>query len=146
MLVALFYSCVLISCTYEESTKVHIGGTVPPTFRLDGSGHQIDFTVRELSPDNYVPPADQKPDKDIDLWKIVPEAGTPDIAWDWPEITYGKVPPGFRQELPKQGAPPALVEGKTYEAGGAAYGANGGFVLFVIRNAKSVEVPKPGRR
>ena len=87
-------------------------------------------------------PAYRDSRKNVDLWEIVPGEGVPAIAWDWPPITYGKVPPGFRQK--PIGVPPTLSEGKTYSAGGAAYGANGGEVWFTIRDGKSIEVEKPG--
>ena len=146
VILAALYVCWAVACTYEENTKVSFDGNNPPTFRLYGSGHQMEFAVSEVHPDNHAPPAYRNPDKDIELWKIVPEAEPPPKAWDYPQITYGNVPRGYRQELPKGGAPPALVEGKTYEAGGAAYGANGGSVLFTIRDGKAVIVPKPNNR
>lgn len=136
----------MVACTYEENTKVSIDGNNPPTFKIYGSGNQQYFMVSEVSPDNYVPPAQQNPDKDIDLWKIVPVAEPPPRAWDYPPIKYGRIPSGFRQELPKDGVPPPLVEGRLYEAGGQAYGANGGSVLFTIRNGKSEIVPEPSSR
>lgn len=133
----------MVACTYEENTEVSIDGENPPTFKLHGSGNQQYFSVAEVSPDNYVPPAQHDSDKDIALWKIVPIEQTPPRAWDYPPITYGSIPNKFRQELPQDGTPPPLVEGRLYEAGGPAYGANGGSVLFAIRNGKSVIVPKP---
>lgn len=138
--------CSVVACTYEENTKVSIDGNNPPTFKLYGSGNQQYFMVSEVSPDNYVPPAQQNSDKDIDLWKIVPVAEPPLRAWDYPSITYGRIPSGFRQELPKDAVPPPLVEGRLYQAGGPAYGANGGAVLFKIGNGRSVVVPEPPSR
>ena len=98
----------------------------------------------EASPANQVPAAQRNSEKDTLLWKIRPNEGTADVAWDWPPITYGKVPIGFKQEVPAQSDPPQLVEGRVYAAGGPAHGANGGEVWFTIRDGKSVEVPKPG--
>lgn len=143
-LAALCSVCSVVGCTYEANTKVSIGGGIPPTFRIDGSGHQMYFVVSEIPPENQVRAADRNSERNIRLWKILPNEGTADIAWDWPPITYGKVPTGFRQEIPAQVEPPQLTEGKVYSAGGPAYGANGGEVWFTIRDGKSVEVPKPG--
>jgi hypothetical protein len=102
------------------------------------------FIVSEIIPENQVPSHDRNPEKNIRLPKILPKEGTPDRAWDWPPITYGKVPTGFTQEIPPQAEPPPLIEGKVYTAGGPAYGANGGDTWFKVRDGKSVEVPKPG--
>lgn len=144
ILLVLICVCAITNCTYEENTRVQIDGNVPPTFKLDGSGHQISLVVIEISPENHVVPAYRDPSKNIDLWEIVPVEGTPDRAWDWPPITYGRIPSGFRQKTPEIGVPPPLSVGRTYAAGGAAYGANGGEVWFTIRDGKSIEVEKPG--
>jgi hypothetical protein len=144
ILLVLICVCAITSCTYEENTKVQIDGNVPPTFKLDGSGRQISLVVSEIPPKNHVVPAYRDPSKNTDLWEIVPAEGTPDRAWDWPPITYGRVPSGFRQKTPEIGVPPALVAGRTYAAGGAAFGANGGEVWFTIRDGKAIEVQKPG--
>jgi hypothetical protein len=45
---------------------------------------------------------------------------------------------------PAVGAPPPLIEGKTYGFGGPNDNANGGSIWFTIQNGKSVEVPQPG--
>lgn len=144
LVLATLYALCIAGCTYESKTKVSVDGRLPPTFKLDGSGHQIFFVVGEVSPANQVPAAQRNSEKDSLLWKIRPNEGTADVAWDWPPITYGKVPTGFKQELPAQSDAPQLVEGRVYAAGGPAYGANGGEVWFTIRDGKSVEVPKPG--
>ena len=136
----------VVACTYEENTKVSIDGNNPPTFELYGSGNQQYFVVAEVSPDNYVHPAQKNPEKDLTIWKIVPVAEPPPRAWDYPPIKYGSIPRGFMQELPKDGVPPQLIEGRLYEAGGPAYGANGGAVLFKISNGRSVVVPEPSSR
>jgi hypothetical protein len=115
--------CSMFACTYEENTKVSIDGDNPPTFNLYGSGIQQYFVVSEVSPDNNVHPAQQNPEKNITIWKIVPVAEPSPRAWDYPPIKYGGSPRGFKQELPKDGVPPPLVEGRLYEAGGPAYGA-----------------------
>jgi hypothetical protein len=144
VLATLFFICLVAGCTYEADTKVSVDGRIPPTFNLDGSGHQIFFVISEISPENHVRVAKRNSEKDTPLWKIRPKEGTADRAWDWPPITYGKVPTGFEQEFPEQSDPPQLVEGKVYAAGGPANGAKGGEVWFTIRDGKSVEVPKPG--
>jgi hypothetical protein len=145
-MVAALYFCCMMACVFEENTKVSIDGNNPPKFKLDGSGHQMFFLVSEIPPENLVPSARQNPDKNIELWEIQPDVGTMDIASSWPQITYGKVPPGFRQKTPSQGEAPKLVEGKVYGAGGLAYGANGGGIWFSIRDGKSVLVQEPGAR
>ena len=52
------------------------------------------------------------------IWEIWPQSGTDNSATGLPQITYGKVPPGFVQKIPEVGPPPPLAEGKVYEAAG----------------------------
>ncbi len=134
---------LITSCTWEENTRVTIDRKNPPTFKLSGSGHQRFFVVSEIPPENQVPNSQQNPARNLDLWEIEPAVGTPDIARDWPAITYATVPSGFRQKRPTQGEVPNLLEGKVYEAGGLAFGANGGGIRFTIRNGNSVEISTP---
>jgi hypothetical protein len=47
------------------------------------------------------------------------------------------------QVSPEGGAPPPLIEDKTYEFGGPNDNANGGSIWFTIQGGKSVEVPMP---
>lgn len=73
---------------------------------------------------------------DPTMWEIRPT--DENLISKLPDITYGVVPHGFRQLTPDQGAPPPLVEGKLYEAGGPAFEANGGTVRFRIKDGRAV--------
>jgi hypothetical protein len=129
----------------EEDTRVSVDGSNPPTFKLQGSGHLVFLRVEEIPPENRVEVSNRDPRKNLLLWEIAPNDGTHDEVWLWPSITYGRVPSGFKQKFPPDGAAPsALIGGKLYSAGGEAYNANGGEVWFVIRDGKSVEFTKPG--
>jgi hypothetical protein len=57
-------------------------------------------------------------------------------------IHYGKSPNGFEQEIPVSGAPPTLLEGKTYlaVAGGTSY-VPWARVRFMIKDNKIVSIP-----
>ena len=139
--------CAIAAC--EIDMTVAIDGKNPPTFDLYGSGNLDFFIVSEVAAENQKQTSAQRdPDKDTMLWEIWPASlsyGDRRI-WKLPDITYGKVPEGFVQKFPASGGPPALVEGKVYQAGGPASNANGGSVWFTIRNGQAVEVPKPGGR
>ena len=76
------------------------------------------------------------------LWEVWPNnlSFEDQRIWKLPPITYGRLPQGFIQKIPASGKPPLLVEGKMYSAGGPAANANGGFVLFAIRDGKAVVV------
>lgn len=46
------------------------------------------------------------------LWEIWPAGIQSTAIPDLPHITYGKVPAGFKQKVPAQGAPAPLIEVK----------------------------------
>ncbi len=131
----------------EVDMQVSVDGKVPPTFTMEGSGYLAFFIVSEISPENQkLAPAQRDSRKNRLLWDIRPTDTTyEDLRIrNLPPIKYGEIPPGFSQKQPAQGNPPALVEGKVYEAGGPNTEANGGFVWFIIRNGKSEEIEQPG--
>lgn len=139
-LVFLLAALVLLTACEIDMT-VAVDGQNPPTFKLSGSGNLHFFLVSEVAPQNLRrPPIERNSDKDTVLWEIRPN----NLSFEdkrirkLPPITYGKVPQGFTQKIPVRGEPPPLVEGRMYSAGGPAANANGGFVLFTIRDGKAV--------
>ncbi len=140
----LLISCLSVSC--EKDATVYIDGNVPPTFRMTGSGDLVFFSVSEIAKENQtLAPAQRDSRKDTPIWEIRPDSrsATTRRIDQLPAIVYGVVPEGFAQSRPETGSPPALIDGKVYEAGGPANNANGGFVWFTVRNGKSVKVPEP---
>lgn len=128
----------------EVDMSIEIDGKNPPSFSLSGSGGLISFGVTEVPPDNQTQRIQRKSDANLPLWSILP-AMTDNSIKRLPVITYGKVPPGFTQQFPADGSAPApLVEGRIYEAGGGAHGANGGLIWFKVQGDKTVQIPIPG--
>ena len=119
----------------ERDLSVEMEGSNPPTFRLSGSGRLIFFKVSEP------PQGRHSKIDDPAMWEIRPT--DENLISELPAITYGVVPAGFRQITPSAGAPPPLLEGKVYKAGGPAFNANGGSITFTIKDSKAVEVPEP---
>jgi hypothetical protein len=134
--------CIVQGCISEKSTKVSVDGNVPPTFSfVAGTGAQMELKVSEVPPENREIYPFHNTEKDIVLWRIVPDRAMLDKARPWPRIIYGQIPEGFTQTVPDKGEPPPLIEGRIYWAGGLASAAPGGIVFFTIRDSKSVEVP-----
>jgi hypothetical protein len=106
----------------------------PPTFELSGSGRLFFLSVFEVPQGR--PSSIHVPK----MWEIRPT----DENLGLEPITYylGIVPPSFRQTIPSSGAPPPLIEGKIYDAGGPALEANGGSIRFTIKDGRAVELPK----
>ena len=103
----------------------------PPTFKLAGSGRLIFFLVYE--------PVPGKPLLDDPvMWEIRPTEEN--LISILPPITYGVVPPGFRQLTHREDQAPPLVEGKVYQAGGPAFDANGGSIRFTIKDGRPIEL------
>lgn len=138
-------ACLLSAC-FEEGMTLTLDGNAPPTFTMSGSGNLSFFTVIEIaSKDQKLTSYERDPDKDKVLWEIWPN----NLSYEdrrirrLSPITYGQIPVGFIQKTPRDGVVPTLVEGKIYEAGGPASNAHGGFIRFIIRDGKSIEVPMP---
>jgi hypothetical protein len=128
----LSFLIIVVSTGCERDLSIKIDGKNPPTFSLSGSGNLVFLSVGEV-PDNKQPLLGAP-----DLWRIRPT--DVDRISELPSITYGIVPKGFIQVTPVSGAPAPLIEGKTYDVGGPAYGANGGSIWFTIQDGKSVLV------
>lgn len=144
-LTVLFVAILTLSAC-EADMSIKIDGENPPSFSLSGSGRLISFAVMEVPPENQTQTIQRSSDVNILLWEIEPTNADNKIWW-LPAITYGKVPPGFTQKFPADGSSPAaLVEGKIYEVGGPAYGANGGLIWFKVQGNKTVEIPIPGSK
>lgn len=135
--------CGVTFLACEADMTIKIDGKNPPAFSLSGSGRLISFAVMEVPPENQIQTVQRGSDANTVLWEIEP-TGADNKIWWLPIITYGKIPPGFTQKFPADGSPPAtLVEGKIYETGGPAYGANGGLIWFKIQGSKAVQIPIP---
>lgn len=118
----------------EPHVAIEIDDRVPPSFKFEGEGAIPFLMVYEL---NSASPSDMSAAKVI--WDIRPN----DLAHakvPLGPITYGTVPEGFNQTVPREGAPPALHEGKTYQAGGPPIEMPHGFLRFTIRNGKTVKL------
>ena len=127
--------CLVVSLSgCERPLKVILDGKNPPTFRFDGNGDLSWVFMYQVAPDGKVPP------KNSEFWKLVPRGVVE--ALESPPITYGVVPDGFLQEVPSNGSPPPLEEGKVYGFGAITRNAPGGRIWFTIRNGQSVQVPR----
>lgn len=121
---------MFIGCE-EHPYKVSIDGNVPPTFKVktDGTLYFVRI-VKYPAPESEIVPSE------AGLWQI--ELAKNTIVYYYPEITYGVVPKGFIQKIPKDGsAPPPLKEGEEYVFF-APTPANIKGVRFKIENGKSV--------
>ena len=76
---------------------------------------------------------------DKKIWSIV-DPDPPPSAAQWPHIMYGNVPGRFKQNIPTEGKPPELSEGKVYSAQAIDNIGNGGLIYFTIRKGNAVEV------
>lgn len=126
---------VALSCgdAFERDTKIEMDGKNPPTFELSGNGQLWWIEVLDLSPSDVSVYAPERV-----IWKIKPTGKN--THWPLPKITYGIVPSGFTQEIPANGAPPALVEEKPYNVSAPTSNANGDSMIFMLRNGKASRV------
>ena len=120
-----------------KSLSVSINDTNPPVFTFSAGQfaecctHLAFLAVYEVGAG----------EKQKVIWQIRPKSGTDNSANGLPQITYGQVPQGFEQLVPTTGMPPALEEGKVYEASGPRIEVPDAFVKFRIQNGKAIRMP-----
>ena len=119
-----------ISCG-EPPVVIQMDDQVPPAFKFEGAGAIPFLFVSQL-------PSPSSTGGNV-IWDIRPK----DLAHarvPLGPIKYGIVPDGFTQVVPREGAPPALEEGATYQAGGPPIEMPDGYLRFTIRNGKAVRL------
>ena len=126
----------------ERSTRVWVKGGTAPVFDLSGSGAVECFTV--YGPD-FMTKAEKPRDENYAVWKISPSGG---FHGTWigklGSITYGVVPDGYTQIIPKEGTPPPLMEGQKYFYFVETANAPGAGGYLEIRNSRAVPTTGSG--
>jgi hypothetical protein len=142
----ILFSALSLGC--QEHMTIKMRPAVPPVFTFQASRfthfkHLSFFIVIELAPGNEkIPAYESPPVENKTIWWLFPEDSERSGYENLPEFTYGTVPHGWTQKTPDRGVPPpALVEGKFYEAGGPQIEVPWGHMRFTIRNGKAVRVP-----
>ena len=134
---------VVLGCAHcERDTRIYfVDDRNPPVFSLDGNGYLNFFWVSEVGAPEPIPEDLRVSNgKDRLIWVIWPSNVSDTSIGKLPKIAYGKIPDGFIQRIPGQAEPPALIEGKIYEAGGPSSNANMEIFRFTIRNGKAVRL------
>jgi hypothetical protein len=125
----IFVALCLVTVACERDTQLTIEQTDPPKFIMSGSG-----TLGSL---RVVGPKRRREAFGEDAsvyWMIKPEPeGDPENVEALSPITYGRVPTGYIQVYPEQGAnAPALVDGQKYFVDISTNAANGVRRSFVL--------------
>lgn len=135
----------MVSC--QTGIAISVWKDCPPIFSVRSNLSDVNefpaFFVLEVIPENINLPISKRAKKDNLLWKIIKEDSAVIRADTIGTITYGKLPPGFRQEVPASGRAPNLGEGKIYEASGMLILMPEAIVRFTIRDRNVVELPMP---
>jgi hypothetical protein len=136
---------ILTAC---HSLTISMNETNPPSFSFSASRFaECCTSLRSLViyeiPSRYRHTPFEIPDsKDrIILWRISPRQGTDNTAEALPTITYGLVPPTFVQEVPANGTPPPLLEGRVYEVIGPGAKVPAPRIRFTIQHGQAIELP-----
>jgi hypothetical protein len=125
ILVAILLGLVLGRCFSRPGKIELVSETEPLTVKVHGHSEPVDWIwfqgpYRNLNEQGPAPPPSER-DLDVIVWKIRPagngeyyEFAQPGTI---PAITYGVVPEGWEQELPKTGMAPPLLNGFVYTVG-----------------------------
>ena|SRR5215217_6065685 len=140
----IFATLTLISFVVGcKSLTISVNETNPPVFSFSAGRfaecctHLPFLTVSEL------PREDSDARRPKIIWEVRPLSGTDNSAEALPKITYGQVPTGFEQKIPAVGPPPALEEGKIYQASGPLIAVPEADVRFRVQNGKVVPMLVP---
>jgi hypothetical protein len=109
---AAFLSICVAAVACKCDTAVSIRGDTIPTFSLSGNGALSFLTVNGPKRESKT----EHLDGEFLYWEIDSAGGKLDARYfnDLGTVTYGKVPPAYRQVFPVEGDPVPLLEGETY--------------------------------
>jgi hypothetical protein len=126
----------MFACDGVQNAFLDARETTPPTFSTTGNKWLLGMQVQAF-PSGMTPTQIGRTQGET-IWKIAAPKKT--WATDFPLITYGRIPDGWAQTIPITGRPPALTEGRVYEA--TPFDSTGplGSSFFAIRAGKTVNV------
>lgn len=134
---------LLLTLGCERRTEVKLEGGNPPNFVLSGSGRLGEVLIfgPEQEPIAKSDPSDQT----FLLWDIKAEEseGRSTAVEKISRVTYGVVPPRYKQVKPREGVAPVLVPGKRYRYWFVTVNAPHAAGYFELRNGKAIAVPGP---
>lgn len=126
---------LLPSASCQSETKLSVNDKVPPTFLVEGSGHELFFSVYEV-----VFERDKNGNTSGLTWTFKSKQRSAHETWL--PITYGELPEEFEQTFPKVGPPAPLMENKLYGAHATIHSTAGDEVWFYIKGGKTIQVSK----
>lgn len=136
-LLIILHLAAIAAC--EVPTTVSIANpAIPPTFKLSGNGYLFHFIV--VGPYSSEQELRRFNDKVQVVWQMSPDEHADDRVYSLPQITYGQVPSGFKQDEPVAGSPPVLEPGKFYSIGSPSLNADFSLFCFKVEPAAVVEV------
>jgi hypothetical protein len=136
LLVGGLWVILLLGCEVKTSASLGSG----PSFSLDGSGHLASFTVYAPQPGRKIAtPNDAK----SEVWSVrsVNSRGEMVSRMD---VLYGRVPTGYVQTVPSNGAASALAPGLVYFFIAETTGAPWAHGFFYMDQNKPVPINVPG--
>ena len=136
MTLVLVLLAILGSGCGERKTEVQLQGGNPPAFNLSGSGNLVALSIGIQSQDKSLKPSERIKK----IWEIAPTTrdGKPVESID--TITYGIVPAGYRQIIPREGQPPPLTEANYYHYYFETINAPHAAGTFEIKNGRPLRV------
>ncbi len=99
-----------LSSACERRTAVTITGVNPPTFVLTGSGNLSEVIISKAAAEQTKNPRDPE----NTLWRITAVNMPGQPVETLHSLTYGIVPPGYRQQIPNEDTPPQLQPNRRY--------------------------------
>jgi hypothetical protein len=137
---------ILLFAGCERSTRVRVEGGVTPVFAFSGSGNlaKLEVYLLPISYENETKPFWTSPA----VWRIDAQQGYSRgrSLQDIDKVTYGVVPPGYKQVNPENNQPPpTILPDRIYQVSCDTTNAPHGATAFQVREgkARSVDVELP---
>jgi hypothetical protein len=140
LIIPLLFALLVSGCgqdTMSGDPHIVIEGDNPSKFSISGRGMLDIITVSGPDPERKAPEGAAQTWKDY--WVIMPK-GEYDLSRfeKLDPITYGKVPEGFEQWVPRSIEVPPLVEGETYSIQLRTKKGPAFSIFFALRDGKII--------
>jgi hypothetical protein len=131
--------CLLTFAGCEIATSAKLGSG--PKFSLDGTGHLASFTIYAPQPGRKIATPN---DTTSEVWSVRVSGSSRGELVARMDLLYGRVPSGFVQTVPKNGAATALVPGLVYYFFAETTGAPGAEGFFYMDKSMPILIQVPG--
>ena len=133
LLCLLLATALLLIVDCGTTIGIEIPEGASPAFKLIGSQDVSWLTLSGPYPTRPTIPTKENTPQ---IWMVMPVNANPSLD-EVPLIAYGTIPSGWRQEIPRSGSPPSLIDGGMYCASVVSTRNLSAGKCFIIHDGKA---------